>query len=44
MEVQDMPNRMFHTIYINMLERLSTDAGQAEAAAEELTETLEGGN
>lgn len=38
-----MPNRMFHTLYIKLMNRLSTDEGQNQAAYEKLEETLEGG-
>ena len=38
-----MPMRLFHTLYIKLVNRLSTDEGQQEADYEEMGELLEEG-
>lgn len=40
-EVIEMPNRLFHRLYVSLLKKLSTEDGQKEAAQEQLVEKLE---
>ena len=40
-EVIDMPNRLFHTLYANLLRKLSTPEGQEQAATEKVVEEIE---
>jgi len=35
-----MPNWLFHGLYCRMVQRLSTEEGQKEAAAQTLVETI----
>ena len=43
LELMEMPNWMFHGLYVKMVQRLSTDEGRKEAGAETLIEGLTGG-
>lgn len=40
-EVLEMPNRLFHKLYVSLLKKLSTEEGQKEAAQEQLVEKIE---
>lgn len=40
-EIMEMPNRLFHTLYVTLLKKLTTDEGQEKLATEELEEQLQ---
>lgn len=40
-EVLEMPNRLFHRLYVALLNKLSTDDGQKEMAQQELVDKIE---
>lgn len=40
-EVLDMPNRLFHTLYISLTKKLATDSGKKELADKALTDSIE---
>lgn len=40
-EVLNMPNRLFHGLYVRLINRLSTDEGQKQIAQEEMSEAIE---
>ncbi len=40
-DVFEMPNRLFHTLYISLLKKLTTDEGQKELANNELEEQIQ---
>ena len=36
-----MPNRLFHTLYANLIKKISTPEGQEQVAAEKMVEEVE---
>ena len=40
-ELMDMPNRLFHSLYVKTINKYNSEQGLKEAAGEELMETLE---
>lgn len=40
-EVLEMPNRLFHRLYVSLLKKLSTEEGQKEIAEQEVVEKIE---
>lgn len=40
-EVYEMPNRMFHTLYVRLIKKLSTENGKNEIIENEIQEKLE---
>lgn len=40
-EVINMPNRLFHTLYTNLIKKLSTPEGQEQVSTERTVEEIE---
>lgn len=40
-EVLEMPNRLFHRLYVTILKKLSTEEGQKEIAEQEVKDKIE---
>ena len=40
-EILEMPNRLFHRLYVSLLNKLSTEEGQQEFAQQELVDKIE---
>lgn len=40
-EVLEMPNRLFHKLYVSLLKKLSTEEGQEEVAGQQFIEKIE---